>query len=187
MNDDFRTRGIEPLVFRHANGWLSWQAVVGDLVSRGHPDAHIRVEASGVDGAVTWAAEVEWGPNQERVTDQPSLGEALATLWQEVSNHHWMYEGDMGKRGPALYGPDEWLDHDTLEALNRMLTVAADVFGSDWAVLFTYHPVQQPDQRVNSRLIARSGDVAVAGRGATLLDAVRGLFRATAPFFASGT
>ncbi|GIK28102.1 MAG: hypothetical protein IT298_04170 [Chloroflexi bacterium] len=187
MSNDFRTRGIEPLVFRHANGWLSWQAVVGDLVSRGHPDAHIRVEASGADGAVIWAAEVEWGPNQERVTEQPALGAALAMLWQEVSGHHWIYDGDMSKRGPALYGPSEWLDRDTLEALERMLTVAADVFGKDWAVLFTYHPVQQPDQRVNSRLIARSGDVAVAGRGATLLDAVRGLFRATAPFFASGT
>lgn len=179
---DFGTRIIEPVYFRYPTGWMSWQAVLGDL-SRGYADARLRIEATPATAATAWTAEVEWGDQHERVTDSESLAGALLALWDTVIERHRLYAGDQSKRGPGVYEPDEVLDIDTQAAIQRLLGVVRAAFGTDWAVMMTYHPVAQADQRVHARLIASSATVAVSAAGSTLIDGARNLMRAAAPHF----
>ena len=69
---EFSTQMIQPVAFRYPTGWMSWQAVLGDLAARGNPDARLRIEASGAETATHWKAEIEWGENREQVAEQPS-------------------------------------------------------------------------------------------------------------------
>jgi hypothetical protein len=179
---DFGTRIIEPVYFRYPTGWMSWQAILGDL-ARGEADARLRIEATPTTSATAWTVEVEWGANLERVTDSVSLAGALLALWDTVIDRHALYAGDQSKRGPGVYEPDEVLDIETLAAIQRLLGVARAAFGTDWAVMMTYHPVAQADQRIHARLMANNGAVAVSSAGATLIDGARGLMRAAAPHF----
>lgn len=181
-SSDFGTRIIEPVYFRYPTGWMSWQAVLGDL-SRGSDGARLRIEATPTAAATTWKADVVWDENHEHVTDSESLAGALLALWGVVIDSHRVYAGDQSKRGPGMYEPDEVLDIDTQAAIQRLLGVVRAAFGTDWAVMMTYHPVAQADQRVHARLIASDGAVAVSTDGATLIDGARGLMRAAAPHF----
>lgn len=185
MNDDspdFGTRIIQPIHFRHPTGWLSWQAVLGDL-SRGNADARLRIEATPLPASTAWTAEVEWGSAHARASDEASLAGALLALWAEVIANHRIYTGDQSKRGPGLYTPHEVLDIDTQAAIQRLLSVVRAAFDGDWAVMLTYYPVAQADQRIHAGLIARQGEVAVSCAGATLIDGARGLIRAATPHF----
>jgi hypothetical protein len=179
---DFGTQAIQPVAFRYPTAWLSWQAVLGDL-SRTNPQARLQIEADGGEAATTWAAEMQWGPNRERVTGQPSLPDALLRLWGEVTAHHALYSGDLSKRGPALYEPHECLDVDSQAAIQRLLGVVRAAFGADWSVTLTYHPVAQADQRVHVSLRANEGAVVITATGATLIEGTRSLMRAAAPHF----
>ena len=179
---EFGTRIIEPVYFRYPTGWMSWQAVLGDL-SRGSADARLRLEATPTPSSVAWTAEVEWDDYHERVTDAVSLAGALLRLWSEVIERHRLYAGDQSKRGPGVYEPDEVLDIDTQAAIQRLLGVVRAAFGADWAVMMTYHPVAQADQRMHARLMANNGAVAVSAAGATLIEGTRNLMRAAAPHF----
>jgi hypothetical protein len=179
---DFGTRIIQPVYFRYPTGWMSWQAVLGDL-SRESADAHLRIEATPTPSSTAWTAEVEWSEHHERVTDSASLAGALLRLWSEVIERHRLYSGDQSKRGPGVYDADDILDIDTQAAIQRLLGVVRAAFGTDWAVMLTYHPVAQADQRVHARLIANDGAVAVSTAGATLIEGVRSLMRAAAPHF----
>lgn len=179
---DFGTRIIEPVYFRYPTGWMSWQAVLGDL-SRGSADARLRIEATPTTDSTAWTAEVEWDDTHERVTDSASLAGALLALWSQVIDNHRLYAGDQSKRGPGVYEPDEVLDIDTQAAIQRLLGVVRAAFATDWAVMMTYHPVAQADQRVHAHLIARDGAVAVSSTGATLIEGARSLMRAAAPHF----
>ena len=179
---DFGTRIIEPVYFRYPTGWMSWQAVLGDL-SRGSDGARLRIEATPTASATAWKADVAWDENHEHVNDSESLAGALLALWSEVIESHRLYAGDQSKRGPGMYEPDEVLDIDTQAAIQRLLGVVRAAFGTDWAVTMTYHPVAQADQRVHARLIACDGTVAVTSDGATLIEGARSLMRAAAPHF----
>jgi hypothetical protein len=179
---DFGTRIIEPVYFRYPTGWMSWQAVLGDL-SRGNADARLRIEATPAPSSMAWTSEVEWGENHERVTGSASLAGVLLALWDEVIERHKIYAGDQSKRGPGMYEPDDMLDIDTQAAIQRLLGVLRAAFGTDWAVMLTYHPVAQANERIHARLIAKDGEVAVSTAGATLTEGARGLMRAAAPHF----
>lgn len=184
MSDDDRTPqshtvAITPLPPHFDHGWQAWQAIVGRLAQADAPDARIRIEAVGRPEGVTWAAEVIWGAIIERMSDHKTLGEAFHALTQELSAHHWEFHNT--RTGLAHYDVDDWLDSDTSDSLGRLVDIVSAAFKTGWALAFTYQPVEMADQRVQGRLVARAGSVAVAGRGRTLLDAVRDVLRSVAP------
>lgn len=179
---DFGTRIVEPVYFRYPTGWMSWQAVIGDL-SRGSDDARLRIEATPTASATAWKVDVAWDDNHEQASDSESLAGALLALWDEVIDNHRLYAGDQSKRGPGVYEPDEVLDIDTQAAIQRLLGVLRAAFGTDWVVTMTYHPVVQANQRVHARLTANNGAVVVTTDSATLIDGARSLMRAAAPHF----
>lgn len=178
---EFGTQAIQPVAFRYATGWLSWQAVVGDL-ARTAADARLRIEATGRGGgAGRWAAGLEWGEHHERLDGQPALADALLGLWREVAARHQIYVGDLSKRGPAMYKPDEFLDEESQAGIERLFGVVRAAFGVDWAVSLTYQPVLQAEHRITGRLVADDNQIDVSASGATLIEATRGLLRAAAP------
>lgn len=183
QSEDFGTQVIVPVAFRHPTAWLSWQAVLGDLVARGSSDARLRIEAAGAEDTTHWTAEIEWDAQQIQVSERPSLPTALLDLWREVSAQRPPYPGDLSQRGPAVYEPHECLDAAAQAALQRLLGVIRAAFGADWTVTIGYHPVLKADQRIHSRLVARRGEVAVTAGGATLIEGCRSLMRAAAPYF----
>lgn len=182
MNDS-GTRIIQPVDFRYSSAWLSWQAALGEIALNTNSETRLRIEAAGTDDGTRWAAEVEWDDSRERVGECPSLPEALHQLWRELTTQHTLYTVNMSHRGPAVYAPEDTLDIDTQAILQRFLSVLRTVFGTDWALLMMYQPVQAADQRVHARLIALHGEVALSVNAATLLDALRALMRISTPYF----
>lgn len=179
-----KTVAISPLPPHFDHGWQAWQAVVGRLAQGDAPDARIRIEAVGRPDGVVWAAEVIWGAIIERMSEHKTLGAAFQALADEVSAHHWEFADSL--TGLSHYDPDDWLDSETAQSLGRLVDTASAAFKSGWSLAFTYQPVEMADQRVQGRLIARAGAVAVAGRGRTLIDAIRDVLRSVVPHLGVG-
>jgi len=165
------------------HGWQAWQAVVGRLAQGDSPDARIRLEAGGRPDGTVWAVEAIWSGHIERMAEFKTLGAAFLALSDELSAHHWEFNDAL--TGLSLYDEDDWLDPETADSLGRLVDTIMAAFGTGWALAFTYQPVEMADQRVQGRLVARAGSVAVAGRGRTLLGAVRDVLRSAAPHFTS--
>lgn len=181
-DDDQNTAIISPQTPQFDHGWQAWQAVIGRLAAHDSPDARLRIEVVGRAGTPYWAVEAIWSAHIERAADHTSLGEAMKALSAELGAHHWEFHDS--RTGLARYDVDDWLDADTAGSLARLVDTVQAVFAGGWSLSFTYQPVEMADQRVQGRLVARAGSVAVAGRGRTLIDAVRDVFRSAAPHFA---
>jgi hypothetical protein len=118
------------------------------------------------------------------VADHPSLPAALRALWDEVSRGHRIFDrAEDAVKMPVNYNDAEWLDMSTQEALQRLLWVTQSAFPGDWELLLVYQPVDNAEHRMQARLLAKDKTIAVGGRGPTLLDACRTLFRSAAPYF----
>jgi hypothetical protein len=183
MSDDDNTPNstvaMPPLSPHFDHGWQAWQAVIGRLAQSDAPDARIRIEVGGRPDGVAWAAEVMWGAIIERMSEHQTLGEAFQALADELSTHHWEFNDTL--TGLSHYDLDDWLDAETAESLGRVVDTVTAAFKTGWSLAFTYQPVEMADQRVQGRLVAQAGSVAVAGRGRTLIDAVRDVLRSVAP------
>lgn len=183
MSDDEHipssTVAMPPLPPHFDHGWQAWQSVVGRLAQADAPDARVRIEAGGRPDGVAWAAEVIWAAHIERMAEHKTLGAAFQALADELSTHHWEFSDAL--TGLSHYDVDDWLDPETASSLGRLVDTVAAAFGLGWSVAFTYQPVEMADQRVQGRLVAKAGSVAIAGRGRTLLDAVRDVLRSAAP------
>lgn len=167
-----------PLPNRPKTGFSAWQATMGHISIHYSMDAVLTIQAYPFDNDVAWSAEASWGQNHEEFRDAPSFSGALAELWREVAHHHVIFHTlETAVKQPANYSENEWLDAQTMQVLDRLIKTTLAVFGSDWRLVIFYHPVQHPDQRLVSRLLVTANNIQIGGKGASLLDALRELFR----------
>jgi hypothetical protein len=179
MSDTLHAR---PTPKRLPNGLQAWQATIGYIHSEYNPDAALAFRAYPVEGGVIgWGASASWGAENVGVRDMPSLGIALSELWLEFqSRYNILKTLEAFVRRPADYGDDEWIDPQTQDILDRLMRVTWYVFEGDWAFAAFYQPIEQPDERVQTLLMASGGNVRIKGRGPTLEDSCRDLFRSAA-------
>lgn len=173
-----------PTPRRPETGLMAWQATIGYISAHYSLDALLTIQAYPLGEAVGWAASASWEANEEQVRDCPSLPNALRALWQQVSQNHLIFDSReaIAKR-PANYADDEWLDKQTAQLLGRMLHVTRTAFGADWRLVLIYQPVEKPEFRFQARLLAAGDTVQVGGRGASLRDACRDVYRHAAPHY----
>lgn len=178
---------LRPLYRRPDTGLLAWQATLGYIRVRHSPDATLELQAdAGPEGQVRWAAAVSWGSVAESIDGQSSLGQALDTLWQKVNSQHTIFQNpDDAIRSPSDYDDFSWLDMNTQEILHRIMWTSQTVFPGNWLLLILYRPTEDPQTRVQMRLLVNSGQVSIGGRGPAVLDAARSLFRKAAPVYAA--
>ncbi|MBZ0292162.1 MAG: hypothetical protein K8L99_06290 [Anaerolineae bacterium] len=173
-----KTVHARPMPDRPPYGFLAWQATIGYIASEYSPDALLTVAVAPRAEVILWQAIASWGQFAESVSDKPSLAAALAGLWREVDRHHnLIHTMEASAKRPVKYADNQWLDDDTQKALDRILSSMSIVFGSDWRLTIIYQPIQNPDMRVQVRLVAQNDKVKAGGRGATLMDACRSLYR----------
>lgn len=182
MTSSSDTLPQRPIPPRPKYGWQAWEATTGYIANQYSPDAMLKIEIYPMTGVVGWAASFTWGQEGEEVRDCLSFAEALSKLWHHVEGNHPMllqtFEA-LTKR-PTNYGENDWLDEHTFEVFSRLVGVIETAFRGDWQLMIVYQPVEQPEARVQARLLAQRGEVSLGGRGATLRDACRMLFRTAA-------
>lgn len=185
MTDE--TKAKRPLPPRPATGLLAWQATLGYISAHHSPDALLKLQAYSREARVYWSGSVSWGPHLERLQDQPSLAAVMSGLWAEVSRNHRIFtRAEDAIKSPTQYNDAEWLDIPTQEALQRLVWVTQSAFPGDWRLIIVYQPIDVPDSRLQTRLLAQGSRIAVGARGPTLLDACRTLFRNATPYFSGG-
>lgn len=173
-----KTAHARPMPDRPRYGFLSWQATIGYIANEYSPDALLTVAVAPRAEVILWQAIASWGQFAESVYDRPSLGAALTDLWREVDRHHDLIRTlEASARRPINYPDDQWFDSATQQALDRILSAVADTFNSDWRLTMIYQPIQHSDMRVQVRLTANQEGVNAGGRGATVMDACRSLYR----------
>lgn len=174
-----------PLPRRPANGLLAWEATVGYLRSHYRMDAALTIQVvSSQPGQVLWHASAVWGQNGEQVRDRLSMGVALRDLWREIDRKHVIFETREALiRRPMNYADDEWIDGDTHVILNQLFDLVQVMADGDWNLTITYEPVELASQRFQIRLVTTAEMPAFTGQGATLQEACRELYRATAQHY----
>lgn len=174
------------LVPRPATGLQAWQATLGYMSMFHSPDALLNIAAQPHNDGLHWSATVTWGYRAEGVRDQPTLADALRTLWHIIDRHHNVFlAAEDSTRAPANYDDQEWLDIDTREILHRLILTTQTVFEADWRLIIFYRPLDTPQRRVQMRLLAQANSVIVGGRGPSQMDATHAIFRHAAPVFAA--
>lgn len=171
---------------RPKTGLAAWEATVGYIAVEHNPDALLTLRAypTGEDDLTAWGAALEWGKNAEQVTDMPTLADALRQLWKVVDQGHVIFlKTEDAIRKPSGYTEFDWLDPDTRDALDRLTWVLRVVFNDDWMIIIIYRPVDNPDVRVQMRLIAQDDSIHIGGRGASVRDAATQLYRNATPYF----
>jgi hypothetical protein len=185
---DVETIPARPLPTRPHNGLLAWQSTLGYISARYSLDAMLTIQvcARGM-GKLSWGARASWGHYAEEVHDSPSLPAALRALWKEVDRNNIIFETmEAVTRRPVLYDDDEWLDEDTQLTLDRLIQLNWTAFDADWTLLIVYQPVDNPNLRLQTRLLARDNSVQISGRGQTMRDACHDLYHNAARNYSTG-
>jgi hypothetical protein len=163
---------------------LAWQATLGHISTHYSPDATLKIHTYSREARVYWSASVIWGGNTEEVRDRASLPAALSDLWTEVNRQHMIFEQlEDAVKSPVNYEDTDWLDMPTQESLQRLIWVTQIAFPGDWLLMTVYQPIESSASRVQMRLVAKNNTVTVGGRGPSILDACRTLFRNATPHF----
>jgi hypothetical protein len=183
---DIATNPSRSLPPRPATGLLAWQATLGHISTHHSPDAVLKLETFSREARVFWSASVSWGSVREAVSEQATMAAALRELWHEVSKNHSLFERlEDATKAPQFYDDTEWLDMPTQESLQRVIWVTQIAFPGQWTLITLYQPIENPQTRVQMRLLAKGDTVAVGGRGASVVDACRALFRNATPYYAA--
>lgn len=181
---DITTIPRRPKPNRPRWGWTAWEATVGYIAQHHSPDATLKLEIHPMAHVIGWGATLSWGGQREAVTEMHSFPGALTTLWQKVEQSHDIFKSlDALAKRPADYGDDHWLDEQTYAIFSRLVNATDTVLTGDWQIIMTYRPVDMPDKRHQTRLIAQSGAISRAGRGPTLREACRSLYHNVAPVY----
>lgn len=187
MTDDktASTQPNRPFPKRPEDGFSAWQATMGYINTHHSPDALLQVETYPLIGhGIAWSASLSWGKHREVVADYPNLPAVLRELWLVVEKNHTIFHSPVDSmRRPHGYKDHEWFDEATLDILHRLIHTTQNVFTDDWRILWVYQPSEMPDVRVQMRLFAINMIYQASGRGASLLDAGRELFRNAAPVY----
>lgn len=187
--DDQRDSTIpqRPLPKRPPTGLMAWIATVGYISTQYSPDVLLKLHVYPSGDTTHWGASISWAQHKEQVWDKPTLAAALGDLWLEVDRSHAIFATQLDAiRSPVDYADEKWLDVPTQDILSRLIWTTENVFSGDWKLVIVYQPVDNPNARVQARLIARSGSVHVGGRGPSLGDACHDLFRNGARVFVHG-
>lgn len=190
MNDNLVTEPVLPIPPRPAYGFAAWQMTLGYICTHHSPDATLYLQARSAAHTekVLWSAGVEWGSNAEHITDAESLAQAFRSLWQEVERHNMIFtRPEDAVRRPVGYDDHEWLELNTQDILHRLLWTTQMVFCRDWSLFIVYQPVEVAPMRVSARLMALDNEVIVGGRGPSLLEALRELYRSAASVYIQHT
>jgi hypothetical protein len=185
MSDETRpTRPDE--MSRPKTGLAAWIATIGYIAQHHSPDVMLTVQGrpdkDNRDGH--WSASLEWGDNRVDVAPQPAFQQALQALWEQIEKHYPIFKSpEDALRKPAGYGEFDWVDADTKDALDRLISVSRVVLRDNWSLILIYQPTDRADHRVQMRLVAPDNDVYVSGRGATFRDAANQLQRNATPYF----
>lgn len=174
-----------PMPRRPRYGWQAWESTIGYMNNYHSPDIVLKlVVCPAGDESVHWSAILSWGERNAAVKEKNTLAAALRELWLSVKRDYTVFEQDEAAiRQPLNYKDDEWFDERTSELLQRLVQVNRSVFGTDWQVLIIYQPVENPDIRVQARLLAQDKMVQVGGNGATVQDACHRLYTNAAPIY----
>jgi hypothetical protein len=184
--DSDETIHTSPLPKRPENGWLAWLATIGYLSAEHSPDAALTIWLAPAHDGVRWAIACSWGQHQETVSDQPNLAAGLKALWQIVSaNHHIFKSDEAALKSPMHYRDDQWLDRRTADTLDQLIALNNAAFKADWRIIIVYQALDNPQMRVQARLVAKDGGIQSGGRGASLADACRSLVRHAAAHYAA--
>lgn len=173
-------------VSRPKTGLAAWIATIGYMAQHHSPDVLLTIqghpETDNTDGQ--WTASLEWSGNRVEVEPQPSFQQALHALWAAVEKHHPIFKSpEDALRKPSGYGEFDWIDADTKDALDRLISVSRVVLRENWSLIIIYQSTDRADHRVQMRLVAPDNDVYVSGRGATFRDAANQLQRNATPYF----
>ena len=185
MSGDKTTMSRRPLPNRPRYGLLAWEATIGYMSTHHSPDAMLKLQIYPVDSDVYWAALASWGPNEEFVEDRDSLAAALRELWLDVATNHTIFHSaESASKSPIYYEDDEWLDERTADSLDRLLNITQVMYKADWHLILIYQPVENPETRVQARLLAENGSSSIGGRGPSLRDACHMLYQNIARLYA---
>lgn len=170
-------------------GLLAWQAVVGYISRNYSPDTILKLEAyADATGKVRWAAALTWSTHRLAVRDHESIAAVLRVLWQQVEAQRAIFEDLTAiPARPSDYSEADWLDMTTHDVLHRLLWTIQTAFKRDWTLYMVYHPAEKPVMRMQLRLISPNTGRNIGGRGPSLRDAARDLFRNAVPAFADLT
>jgi hypothetical protein len=171
---------------RPENGLLAWLENIGYISAEYNADAMLQMVAYPMpeSGETGWASRASWGDVAEATRDSASLGEALRELWRKVDNAHTIFKSlDDAAKQPAFYNDDKWIDADTQASFDLLTNASATAFGGDWMIVVMYHPVENPETRVQTRLLAQNKTVDIEGHGPTVHEALDRLYRHAAPEF----
>ncbi len=169
---------------RPKTGLAAWEATVGYISAEHSPDAQLTFRAYPSGDTQAWAAAVTWAGFKEEVTDRTTIAEALRDLWLQVEQVHAIFKtAEDAARRPADYSDLQWLEADTRDAIERLLWVSRVVFDEDWVLIVVYQPSDNPQMRVQMRLLARENTVSISGRGPSMRDACTQLYRNATPYF----
>jgi hypothetical protein len=186
MADLYDTLRKMPRPKRPLNGLLAWQATIGYISLQYSPDALLKLQVYPLPEGARWSASASWGQQEEQVRDLLSLPAALRDLWQEVDQHHHIFQSEEDAvRGPVDYEEHQWVDPRTHETLTRLIRVTQAVFPNDWQLIVAYQPIETSSTRVQARLLARNSKLQVGGRGPTVRDACHDLYTNAAPLYAN--
>ncbi len=179
---DQKTRDARPIPQRPQWGWFAWEATVGYIHDEYSPDATLMLVMSPANAVVMWNAVLAFGEVRETIREQLGFAMVLSELWKQVTQRHQLFKTyEAATRRPEHYEDDQWVDTQTLDALTRLVGVTSTVFQEDWKLLIWYRPTPTAKDRLQSRLIAKNGQVLRAGRGATLRDVCRNLYHNATP------
>jgi hypothetical protein len=169
---------------RPRTGLAAWEATIGYMASVHSPDVLLTVKAQPGKTDSVWSAGLEWADYAERVDQQPSFHVALRELWLAIEQAHVIFKTEQDAlRKPTGYNEFDWVDADTKDALDNLAWVTQVVFQTDWTMIIIYHPTDNPTNRAQVRLVARDGDLHIGGRGASIEEAARKLYRNATPYF----
>lgn len=170
-----------PFPQRPRSGWAAWSATVGYIAQQYSPDATLKIEIYPMEHIIGWKASLTWGEHEVMVEDRHSLAMVLSALWQRVETLYHIFETpEDAIRKPAGFDDDNWLDERTYEVFSRLVNVTDTVFRGNWKVVVLYRPIEDPERRVQTRLIADDVKVNRGGFGPTLRDASRDLYHKAA-------
>lgn len=170
-------------------GFQAWQTTLGYISKYHSPDVLLKVHASpGAQNNILWGATLTWGHNLEEVKKLDSIGAALDRLWVKVAAHHKIFVRDADAyRQPSDYHDEDWLDIPTQDMLHRLLWTTSTALKAPWSMIIVYQPSEIASLRVQMRLLLEDDPHPIGGRGQSLLEASRSLFRNAAPVFARHT
>ncbi|MDX2075623.1 MAG: hypothetical protein SFZ02_04285 [bacterium] len=179
-----KTQMNRPFPKRPEDGYSAWQSTMAYISTHHSPDALLQVEVYPHGEGIAWGASVSWGGNQEIVRDSHDLPSALRDLWLVVErNHHIFHSPVDALRRPHGYKDHEWFDEHTLDILHRLIHTTQSVFREDWRILWVYQATETADMRVQMRMLAANMTRHASGRGASVLDAGREVFRNAASVY----